>query len=421
MSATGNDGWLSTGAITDGSTNIAKPNPPVRHIPTTPTPGPPHRTCSDAARPRSQPVTRLSAPTANSVNSLETHALRNTLPIDLPVFSTPGSPKRWGIATLHPAATTARAKSATFGVIPGISAITMTHGPVPERKTSWVTPSWVNEDRAKSARASGTASTLRRRSHEFRSPLAASRGDTGSHMTVNVSTVRLSKYHGLGNDFLVFVVDPGGRDLLEDEHIALAIASCDRHRGIGADGLLVCRVADAGADPQADLAMRLRNADGSLAEMSGNGIRCFVHAALDAGLCAPGTVRVATDGGLRVVSISAPDAQAIAHIEVAMGDATLNAVEIPAKVRSVLGDRRATTVSVGNPHIVIEAHPSTVDLPFVRARSRGLVSRYRPPWDQRRSRWGFADDRRGTRHGSVGARRRDNPSVWAPEPSLLPR
>jgi diaminopimelate epimerase len=107
--------------------------------------------------------------------------------------------------------------------------------------------------------------------------------------------------------------------------------------------------------------MRLRNADGSLAEMSGNGIRCFVHAALDAGLVKPGVVSVVTDGGLRVVEAGTP-IDGVVHIEVAMGSAKLGSVEFPDAVRAVIGERRATTVDVGNPHIVIEAHPSTIDL-----------------------------------------------------------
>lgn len=174
-------------------------------------------------------------------------------------------------------------------------------------------------------------------------------------------TVRLAKYHGLGNDFLVMVVADGSAVPDDVAHAELARASCDRHRGIGADGLLVCSAAE--ADSGADLRMKLRNADGSLAEMSGNGIRCFIHAALDAGLVPPGPVRVLTDGGLRTVE-AFPPVDGVAYVEVSMGTATLDPIEIeiPASVRAVIGERRATTVDVGNPHIVVEAHPSTIDL-----------------------------------------------------------
>lgn len=174
-----------------------------------------------------------------------------------------------------------------------------------------------------------------------------------------VPTVRLAKYHGLGNDFLVLVVADGSAAPDDGDHAVLAIASCDRHRGIGADGMLVCTRAEPASG--ADLRMRLRNADGSLAEMSGNGIRCFVHAALDAGLIEPGVVSVVTDGGLRVVEAGVPN-DGVVHVEVAMGSAHLGVVEFPDAVRAIIGERRATTVDVGNPHIVVEAHPSTIDL-----------------------------------------------------------
>ena len=173
-------------------------------------------------------------------------------------------------------------------------------------------------------------------------------------------SVRLSKYHGLGNDFLVMVVADGADTPNDDAHAALAIAACDRHRGIGADGLLLCAPS---SDPDTDLVMRLRNADGSLAEMSGNGIRCFVHAALDAGIAWPGEVRVETEAGRRIVVVGAPDAAGVVQVEVGMGVVVLDAVPIPVAVRSALNGRRATTVTVGNPHIVIEASPASIDLP----------------------------------------------------------
>src|SRR5215510_1719537 len=82
-----------------------------------------------------------------------------------------------------------------------------------------------------------------------------------------MSTLTLTKHHGLGNDFLV-VFHPDVDDLP-----ALARRVCDRRRGIGADGLLVGESADGYAAQ-----MFLFNADGSRAEMSGNGIRCFAQA-----------------------------------------------------------------------------------------------------------------------------------------------
>ncbi|MCJ7673137.1 MAG: diaminopimelate epimerase, partial [Acidimicrobiia bacterium] len=87
-------------------------------------------------------------------------------------------------------------------------------------------------------------------------------------------TVHLSKLHGTGNDFLVAVAPDG---VAADAAFARAV--CDRHRGIGADGLITLLPGVTGAD----CAMVLRNADGGIAEMSGNGIRCLAWVAVREG------------------------------------------------------------------------------------------------------------------------------------------
>ncbi|HWD71023.1 MAG TPA: diaminopimelate epimerase, partial [Actinomycetota bacterium] len=91
--------------------------------------------------------------------------------------------------------------------------------------------------------------------------------------------LRLTKHHGQGNDFLV-LLDPDGRYPLD---AATARFLCDRHRGVGADGVIRATRAEPG-DDCAVLRMELRNADGGTAEMSGNGVRCLAQAAVDAGL-----------------------------------------------------------------------------------------------------------------------------------------
>src|SRR5277367_4842126 len=103
----------------------------------------------------------------------------------------------------------------------------------------------------------------------------------------------LTKHHGAGNDFLV-ILDPDDRRPLSAAGVRVL---CDRHRGIGADGVLRVMNGRAGAV----LSMELRNADGGVAEMSGNGIRCLVQAAVDAGLVKPPTFTVSTLAGLRTV------------------------------------------------------------------------------------------------------------------------
>jgi len=136
--------------------------------------------------------------------------------------------------------------------------------------------------------------------------------------------VRLSKHHGLGNDFLVVAgeIDP-----------TMARALCDRRTGIGADGLI----------GHVDSRMTLFNADGSRAEMSGNGIRCLAQA-MAAG--ADVTLDIETDAGTRRVDVRQVDERTV-EARVAMGrvtDAVAPDLELGAK--EVLG------ASVGNPHVV---------------------------------------------------------------------
>src|SRR5664279_4930321 len=126
LTGMGNDGWDSTGATTTGSTAMARAKPPENHIPTTPTPGPPHRSCSRAARARSQPVIGEDRPVASTVNSWLTHAptivrspaTRSVSPATS--GSRPGVPNRSGRTAVHPSATTRSANPSTWGEMPGI-------------------------------------------------------------------------------------------------------------------------------------------------------------------------------------------------------------------------------------------------------------------------------------------------------------
>jgi diaminopimelate epimerase len=152
--------------------------------------------------------------------------------------------------------------------------------------------------------------------------------------------MQASKHEGAGNDFLV-VLDP-------DDSIRLSVAQvrllADRRRGIGADGII--RVGP-GRDG-CDLSMQLQNADGGEAEMSGNGIRCLAQAAVDAGLVAPPRFTVATAGGPRTVEYEPGSAPGFAAARVDMGPARLG----PDQPQE-FDDRRARTVDVGNPHLVL--------------------------------------------------------------------
>lgn len=162
-----------------------------------------------------------------------------------------------------------------------------------------------------------------------------------------MNTLTLTKHHGLGNDFLV-VFEPDVADLA-----ALARRLCDRRRGIGADGLLIgSTVADPDAPGDTTFGMVLHNADGSRAEMSGNGIRCFAQAvARRTGSLAP--QRILTDAGVRTVALAATEDPDTVEATVDMGPvATLREPDGWAEV-GAHPDRPVAHLGLGNPHTVV--------------------------------------------------------------------
>jgi diaminopimelate epimerase len=155
----------------------------------------------------------------------------------------------------------------------------------------------------------------------------------------------------LGNDFLV-VFHPHVDDLP-----ALARRLCDRRRGIGADGLLVGE-----SEPGYAARMTLFNADGSPAEMSGNGIRCFAQAlARRRGDLTP--QQILTDAGERIVTLYATGDPDVIEAAVDMGAVT--AIDEPDDWHLIGTDplRPVSHLSVGNPHAVVAVDDvSLVDL-----------------------------------------------------------
>jgi diaminopimelate epimerase len=154
--------------------------------------------------------------------------------------------------------------------------------------------------------------------------------------------MRLTKHHGLGNDFLVLLDHDDTRPVSPEEAVAL----CDRRTGIGADGFL--RATPGGSDAQ--VTMDLLNADGSSAEMSGNGIRCLAQAVFLAGMAPPPVLRVSTDAGLRTVHLVASHSPRESRMSVEMGHAKVVGQE-PEWIDGDVLD--AIRVDVGNPHVVL--------------------------------------------------------------------
>jgi diaminopimelate epimerase len=186
--------------------------------------------------------------------------------------------------------------------------------------------------------------------------------------------VRLTKYHGLGNDFLVVLDELNDAPVVAGPDVARRL--CDRHRGVGADGLIhgarPAPVAAAHDDDdtdavELDVVMHLFNADGSRAELSGNGIRCMAQAVVDArwhdAAADPGpfTIAAGTDTGVRTLVVERTEQRAEVLVRVDMGEARPGPA-LPASVSELLTDRHAT-VDMGNPHLVVLVDdPTVVDL-----------------------------------------------------------
>lgn len=154
-----------------------------------------------------------------------------------------------------------------------------------------------------------------------------------------MSAVPFLKGHGTGNDFVVIADFDGTLNLAPEAVVAI----CDRHKGIGADGILrVVREGDV-------YFMDYRNADGSLAETCGNGIRVFSRFLVEHSLVKPGTFAVKTRAGLIDVTIAADDTT-FSNIAVKMGKPT--SVEGQPTVTTESGSWQAAARFIPNPHCV---------------------------------------------------------------------
>jgi diaminopimelate epimerase len=170
--------------------------------------------------------------------------------------------------------------------------------------------------------------------------------------------MRFAKYHGTGNDFIL-IEDLSDEIRLSREQVA---ALCDRHRGVGADGLI--RIAP---DGDADFFMDYSNADGEVAEMCGNGVRCLAKYVYDRSLATATEIDVATRAGLKHLVIDVADGVA-RRVTVDMGPPALDRKAIPMTgeptdrfvEQPLRVDGRtftATALSMGNPHCVLFLEP----------------------------------------------------------------
>lgn len=188
--------------------------------------------------------------------------------------------------------------------------------------------------------------------------------------------MRFIKMHGIGNDYVYVngfterVADPA----------ALAIKVADRHFGVGGDGLIMVLPPEQGVN--ADVRMRMFNADGSESEMCGNGVRCVCKLSHDHGITRANPMRVQTGRGVLTLRYSTNTAGKVDLITVDMGEPILDAGKVPVKIGMIPDnsrvvnfslsefvrdhvelrqpwadaaglDRHITCVSMGNPHVML--------------------------------------------------------------------
>ncbi len=185
--------------------------------------------------------------------------------------------------------------------------------------------------------------------------------------------MRIWKYHGTGNDFVML-------EDLDDRHpltAGLVAALCDRHLGVGADGVIRVtggRAATGSGEVRQDFFMDYRNADGSLAEMCGNGIRCLGKLVFERGHTEATELEVGSRDGPKHLSLRVEEG-VVQAVTVGMGQAAFARSAIPmngppdepflTEPFEVDGRTfKASAVSMGNPHLVlfVEQDPDQVDV-----------------------------------------------------------
>lgn len=179
--------------------------------------------------------------------------------------------------------------------------------------------------------------------------------------------MKFTKMHGAGNDYVY--VDCF-QETLPEPADQLAVKIADRRFGVGGDGLILIQPSDV-----ADARMRMFNADGSEAEMCGNGIRCVAKFVFDHGIAQKEQLAIETGNGVLQLDLqteSTPSGKRVSQVTVDMGKPILE----PAQIPTTLSDKqvvdhevefdgaklRVTTVSMGNPHCVIFVPEATDEL-----------------------------------------------------------
>jgi diaminopimelate epimerase len=202
-----------------------------------------------------------------------------------------------------------------------------------------------------------------------------------------MTKLRFTKMQGCGNDFIL--IDDREERIPEEKKGGVARFLCRRRFSVGADGVLfLCRPTTSSYDVK----MRVFNADGSEAEMSGNGMRCFAKYVYERGIVRGRRMRVETLGGLIVPEVEVDEKGfVVTSIRVFMGKPVFDRIDEVFFVNEQIGVIKLTSLSLGNPHAVvivesfegldvdavgksIESHPAfpdRINVDFVLSEERG--------------------------------------------------
>lgn len=177
--------------------------------------------------------------------------------------------------------------------------------------------------------------------------------------------MKFTKMHGCGNDY-VYV--NGFTEKIQDESQA-AIKVSDRHFGIGADGMIIIKPSE-----NADFEMVMYNADGSRAEMCGNGIRCVAKYVYDYHLTDKTSLSIESMGKIKYIDLTIGDDGKVLRANVDMGAPIIKASQVPVISQNdesineeiVVNSKsyKMTCVSMGNPHAVIFIDEDVKDFPL---------------------------------------------------------
>ena len=202
-----------------------------------------------------------------------------------------------------------------------------------------------------------------------------------------MTKLKFTKMQGCGNDFIL--IDDRKERIPEEKKGGVARFLCRRRFSVGADGVLfLCRPTTSSYDVR----MRVFNADGSEAEMSGNGMRCFAKYVYERGLVRSRRMKVETLAGLIVPEVEVDEKGfVVTSIRVFMGKPVFDKIDETFFVNEQIGEIKLTSLSLGNPHAVvrvdsfeeldvdtvgksIESHPAFPDrtnVDFVMVEERG--------------------------------------------------